>query len=163
VIRSLGDKGRVEGYAGVLSQEYDDASFETVTTADFGLKLQWYPAESWKVTGNLNRSLRETTDEGASGYLLTKLDLQVEKSLSSKLTGYAAYTYGYYDYQGIARKDDYNAITLGANYQLSRDILINGSYSYHDNNSNDEILNPVPGLSYDYSKNIFLLSLKARF
>ena len=163
VIRSLGEKGRVEGYAGVLSQDYDDASFETVTTADFGLKLQWYPAESWKVTGNLNRSLRETTDEGASGYLLTKLDLQVEKSLSSKLTGYAAYTYGYYDYQGIARKDDYNAVTLGANYQLSRDVLINGSYSYHDNNSNDEVLNPVPDLSYDYSKNLFLLSLKARF
>jgi hypothetical protein len=163
LIRSLGKKGRVEGYAGVLSQDYDDASFETVTAADFGLKLHWYPAETWKVTGNLNRSLRETTDQGASGYLLTKLDLQVEKAISSKVKGYAAYTYGYYDYQGIARKDDYNAVTIGANYQLSRDLLISGSYSYHDNNSNDEVLNPLPGLSYDYSKNLFLLSLKARF
>jgi hypothetical protein len=163
VIRSLGKKGRVESYAGVLSQDYDYDGFETVTTADFGLKLQWYPAESWKLTGNLNRSLRETTDEGASGYLLTKLDLQLEKTLSSKVTAYAAYTYGYYDYQGIARKDDYNAVTLGANYQLSRDVQISGSYSYHDNDSNDGILNPVSGLSYDYSRNLFLLSLKARF
>jgi hypothetical protein len=163
LIRSLGDKGRIEGYAGVLSQDYDDTNFEKVTAADFGIKLNWYPAESWKVTGNLNRSLRETTDEGASGYLLTKLDLQVEKSISSKVTGYAAYTYGYYDYQGIARKDDYNAVTLGANYQLGRDVLVSGSYSYHDNNSNDAVLNPFPGVSYDYNKNLFLLSLKARF
>ncbi len=163
VIRGLGKKGRVEGYAGVLSQDYDDAAFETVTTADFGLKLQWFPAASWKLSGNLKRSLRETTEQGASGYLLTQLDLQAEKTLSSKVRAFAAYTYGYHDYQGIARQDDYNAVTLGANYQLSRDVLITGSYSYHDNNSNNEVLNPLPGLSFDYSKNLFLLSLKARF
>jgi hypothetical protein len=163
LIRNFGKKDRFEAYAGVLSQDYEDSAFKRFTTADFGLKLRWYPAETYKVTGNLNRSLRETTEQGSSGYLLTKLDLQLEKTFSADFLGYISYTYGFYDYQGIGRKDDYNGLTLGLNYSLNRHVLISGSYSYIDNDSNDEILNPVPGDSYDFSQNLFLLSVKARF
>jgi hypothetical protein len=163
LVKSFGKEDRIEAYAGVLSQEYDDPAFDKVTAADFGLKLQWHPAERYTVTGSLSRTLSETTEEGASGYLLTKLDLQLEKTFSSRTTGFIGYTYGHYDYQGIGRKDDYNGFSLGLNYRLNRRVQISASYSYHDNDSNDAILNPLPGDSYDFSKNQFLLTLRAGF
>jgi hypothetical protein len=162
LIRNFAKKDRIEAYAGLLSQDYDESSFDTVTAPVVGFNFRWYPSEGYKVAGSLNRSLNETTELGASGYLYTSLNLQLEKKMLTNYVGYVTYTHGIYDYQDMEREDTYNALTLGLSYYMSQHVLISGSYSYYDNDSNDAILNPVPGESYDYQKNLFLLSLRIR-
>nr|MDJ0807710.1 outer membrane beta-barrel protein [Gammaproteobacteria bacterium] len=99
LISKFGKKDRLEAFVGLLSQDYDDDRFDTVTEPDFGVSLRWYPAETFKFTGSLNRTLSETTEDGASGYLYTNLNLQLDKKLFKDFVGYLSYGYGESDYQ----------------------------------------------------------------
>jgi hypothetical protein len=43
-------------------------------------------------------------------------------------------------------------------------VLISGGYTYIDNDSNDESLYPLDlGDTYDYTRNMLLVSVKAKF
>ncbi len=138
----------------MLSQDYDDAGFDTVTEPDFGVSLRWYPAETFKFTGNLNRTLSETTQEGASGYLYTKLNLQLDKRMFTDYVGYLSYSYGEADYQDYSREDSLHSYGIGLNYYLSPHLFLSGGYSHISNDSNDN--------QYDYERNLFLITFKAK-
>lgn len=57
-----GRLGRLEGevMAGVISQDYDDPSFDTVTTLDVGAQATWRPTPLTRLTFLLERSLEES-------------------------------------------------------------------------------------------------------
>lgn len=154
LIKKFGKKDRIEAYLGLLSQEYDDAGFDTVTEPNFGVNLRWYPAETYKFTGSLNRTLSETTEDGASGYLYTNLNLQLDKRMFTDYVGYVSYGYGYSDYQEFDRDDTFNSFGIGLNYYMSPHLFFSGSYSHIDNDSSDD--------DYDYDRNLFLISFKAK-
>lgn len=154
MIRTFGAKDRLEAYIGMLSQDYDYSGFSTVTEPHFGVNLRWYPTESYKFTGKLNRVLSETTEELSSGYLYTSLDLQLEKKMFTDYVGYVSYGYGEADYQEISREDESHSFGLGLNYYRSPHVVFSASYSHINNDSNDR--------DYDYKRNLLLFSVKAK-
>lgn len=162
VSRSLTGGGKVEAYAGVLSQDYDDPGFDSVSEPDYGVNLHWYPSQTVKLIGSLKRTLKETTEPGASGFLYTALNLQLDKKIITDVIGYASYSYGLAEYQMIDREDDYNGYSLGVKYFMSPHIFLTTSINHLSNDSNDRSLALIPGDSYDFDKNIFLVSLKVR-
>lgn len=162
ISRALSGGGKVEAYAGVLSQDYDDRGFDSVNEADYGANLHWYPSQTVKLIGSLKRSLKETTEPGASGFLYTALNLQLDKKIITDVIGYASYSYGLAEYQMIGREDDYNGYSLGLKYFMSPHIFLTTSINHLSNDSNDRSLTLEPGESYDFDKNLFLLSLKVR-
>lgn len=161
--RALARKGKFDAYIGMLSQEYDDPSFDRVTEPAFAVNLRWYPAETYKLTANLDRTLSETTELGASGYLYTRLDLQLDKKLLNNIVGYLSYGYGLADYQEVGREDVINSFGLGLNYYLSQKVLISGGFTHISNDSNDVTLSGLaPDETYDYERNLVLVSIKVK-
>jgi hypothetical protein len=79
------------------------------------------------------------------------------------VVGYLSYGYGLVDYQDVGREDVINSVGLGVNYYLSKRVLISGGYTYVDNDSNDESLIVLePGDTYDYTRNLLLVSVKVK-
>jgi len=160
--RSFTGGGKFEAFAGILSQEYDDARFESVDEPDYGATLHWYPGQTVKVVGSLKRSLRETTEPGASGYLNTVLSLQLDKKIITNVIGYLSLSHGIADYQQIDREDEYDSVGLGLKYFMSPHVFFTTSVNHFTNDSNDRSIALPPGDSYDFDKNLFLLSMKVR-
>lgn len=153
---------RIEAYAGYLEQEYDDERFDRLREPNFGVDLRWYPTQKTQFTGKLERSINETTEVGSSGYLYTALDLQLDRKLGTDLLGYLNYNTGRAEFQDVGREDTTNTLSLGLKYFMSPQVMVTGSYSYVDNDSNDtNTVSPVTG-TYDYERNLFFLTLRAR-
>lgn len=158
----LAQGGKVEAFVGLLSQEYEDPAFDRVNDVDFGLNLLWYPMQNLKLTAQVQRQLKETTELGASGYLSTGAELQLEKKLSSKLVGYASYGYNLAEYQQSQREDVANSLGLGLKYFMNNRLLLTLGYSLYSNDSNDQSTSLLPGESYDFDKNLFMLTAKLK-
>lgn len=154
---------RLEAYLGYLTQDYDDPRFSRVSEADFGFDLRWHPAAKTKLTAALDRSLNETTEIGSSGYLYTGLDLQVDQKLSTNVLGYLNYNYGLAEFQDVGREDTTQTINCGIKYFMSPKIMLSGSYSHINNDSNDFSLTSSATDTNDYDRNLFFLTLKVRF
>lgn len=155
VLKRLPRKGKIEAYAGLLSQEYDDGAFDTVTEPDLAVNLRVYPSETIKVTGKLTRAIKETTIINSSGYLYSRLDLQLDAKIVGDIVGYLSYGYGLAEYQEINREDKENAFGLGANYYMSPTVSFGASLSHYTNDSNKSF--------FDYDKNLVLLTAKIKF
>ncbi len=152
----------VEIYGGYLVQEYDDDRYERLSEPNYGLDLRWFPTKQTKVTATLDRSSNETTEIGSAGYLYTALDLQVDQKMMTDVVGYLNYNYGLAEFQDVGREDTTHTVSLGVKYYLSPKIMITGSYSRMDNDSNDQnSVSPVTG-TYDYTRNLIFLTLRAR-
>lgn len=155
--------GKLDAYLGWLVQEYDDDRFDRVSTPNFAASLRWYPADSYKLTASLDRTLSETTEYGSSGYLYTRFDTQLDKRMFNNIVAYLSYGYGLVDYQNVGREDVTNTFGVGINYYMSKRVLISGGYTYINNDSNDESLSILePSETYDYQRNLWLLSIKVK-
>jgi len=164
VTRKFARNGKIDAYLGWLSQDYDDDRFDTVSKPNFAASLRWYPAKSYKLTASLDRTLSETTEIGASSYLYTRFDTQLDKRLTNNIVGYLSYGYGLVEYQDVGREDVINSFGLGLNYYMTKQVLISGGYTHISNDSNDESLIILePGDTYDYERNLFLVSVKVKF
>ncbi len=153
---------RIDAYLGQLHQEYDEARFDEVSEASYGLDLRWYPSQKTQLTGKLDRSLNETTEEGSSGYRYTLLDLRLEQKLATDFLGYLNYNRGLAEFQEVGREDLTHSFSLGLKYYASPWIMITASFSHISNDSNDlNRVNAVSG-SYDYERNLIFLTLRAR-
>jgi hypothetical protein len=160
--REFSSGHKLDAYIGYLSQDYDENRFDQVNELTYGVDLRWYPTPKTQVKGKLGHSLNETTEVGASGYLYREIDLQVDRKIAADLLGYINYNHGLAEFQEVGREDETQSVSLGLKYYATPWIMLTGSYSYIDNDSND--LNSVSGVSgsYDYERNLFFLTLRAR-
>jgi len=154
---------RIEAYAGYLEQRYDDDRFDRVEEPDYGLDLRWFPSKNTQFKGKLERSLNETTEIGSSGYLYTAMDLQLEQLLHTDWLGYVNYNLGKADFQDVGREDTTQTVSLGLKYYMSPRVMLTGSYSHINNDSNDRNTVSPATESYDFTRNLFFLTLRARF
>ena len=153
---------QLEAYLGYLAQDYDDPRFSRVSEANYGVDLLWHPSAKMKVTAALDRSLNETTETGSSGYLHTGFDLQIDQKLSTNVLGFLNYNYGLAEFQDVGREDTTKTINLGIKYFMSSKLMLSGTYSYINNDSNDLGLVGSARDTYDYERNLFFLTLKGR-
>ena len=160
VQHKVGKTLNLEARAGFISQDYDDSRFDSVSKADVGAKLNWFPSAKSRLTATLNRSLSETTLEGSSGYLFTSLNTRLEHRFSAWLKGNVALGYGVSDFNDIGREDKDLSAGLGLKYYLTRGIYLAADYRFIDRDSNDMTLGgPLASGSYDFTRNQFLLTL----
>lgn len=94
----------------------------------------------------------ETTDVDTSGAVTHLVGLDITHALMRDLTLKASGTYQNFNFIGEAVNESLYTATLGAEYSLTRSVVIRGSFTHERLQSN------VPGS--DYTANVFLLGLR---
>lgn len=122
---------------GYLEQDYDDGSLETISSPDFGVRVQWRPQASTRFNAFLDRSVQETTLFGASGYLSTGVGVLLSQRLRRDLD--VSFSTAYYesDYEGIARQDNTWDVGVGGRYYFVPNFFVGTNYRFLQRDSND--------------------------
>jgi hypothetical protein len=156
----LGAGLNVEGFVGYLRQDYDDDRFDTVSTADFGAKLNWQTAPGTTLRLTLDRSLNETTLAGSSGYLYTRLDGSVSHALDGSTTLNASLGAGLAAYQDVGRDDWLYNAGFSLRHLLSRQVYLTAGYRIANRDANvAEGVAPSALDPYDYGRQQLYLTL----
>ncbi|MES9955124.1 MAG: outer membrane beta-barrel protein [Candidatus Thiodiazotropha sp. 6PLUC2] len=160
--RRYGKGNKLDAYLGQINQDYDDSRFDSVNLLIYGLDLRWYPSNKTKITAKVERTQNETTEVGASSYLYTYVDLQIDQKLGKDILGYVNVNRGVADFQDVGREDVSQSLGIGLKYYLNPLVMFSSSYSYIDNDSNDT--NRVYGVSesYDYKRGVIFFTVRAR-
>jgi opacity protein-like surface antigen len=153
---AIGASGRIGNFSGevlvgLLSQNYDDSAFETVTTYDIGLDLSWRPDPLTKLSAIVERGIEETTLEGSSGYIATTAGLRLTRRVAGNLS---ANTYLFVtkdDYQNVTQTDYVTQAGMGLRYYINPNVYLGGDYSYEQRSSTVA--------SYDYDTHLISLRL----
>lgn len=142
-------------FAGYRSQSFDDPRFSTVSGPSFGGELIWNPTGLTTVTAGIERTIRESTVNGASGAFATVFRARVDHELLRNviLSGNAGYEDN--DFRGINRNDDIVSAGAGVRYLMNRYVHLGLNYGYRLRNSNVE--------GSDYVNNRVTLSVRAQF
>ena len=147
----LGKRLQGEVLAGYLTQDYDDGALEDVSTVDFGGRLNWRASGRTRITAYLDRSLEETTQPGASGYLYTLGGARVGHAVSGSFEVGAGVSYGQADFQGVARTDDLIGVGGFLKVFLYRQVYLQPDFQYSERMSELE--------GADYTRNQYFLRL----
>lgn len=126
----------LDGYIGYRVQEYDDPRLKEMSGWAAGLKLTWNVTQLTTLTGSLNRSVEETTQNGASGYFATRASIRADHELLRNLILNASVGFENDEFEGINRDDDYFLAGLGARYLMNRFLSVSGGYGYRTRDSN---------------------------
>ncbi len=147
-----------EIYAGYLSKTYDDPTLKDFSGLALGGRLNWAVTQLTSVTGSLSRQVRESTfsrgSQIASSYNRTVAALGVDHELLRTLLLNGRLQWRQDDFNGVDRTDNVYTLGVGASYQLSRYVFVNGGYTYEKRNSN------LSG--FDYSDNLVYLRVGAQ-
>lgn len=147
-----------EIYAGYLSKTYDDPTLKDFGGLALGGRLNWAVTQLTSVTGSISRQVRESTysrgSQIASSYNRTVVALGVDHELLRTLLLNGRLQWRQDDFNGVDRTDNVYTLGVGASYQLSRYVFVNGGYTYEKRNSN------LSG--FDYSDNLVYLRVGAQ-
>ena len=135
--KDFGKGNKAEAYIGHISQDYDDNRFSSISEMDFGGSFTLIPMDKTLLTGELKRTLNETTQTGSSGYLYTSLSTQLEYGLAQGVIPHLKLKYAELDYQDHGREDDITSAEVGLKYYLTRHAYLTAGYRYMDYDSND--------------------------
>lgn len=139
-----GSIGPLEGEVtvGVLSQNYDDAGFETVTVPDIGLELVWQPSRATRVTGIVDRTIEETTLAGASGYVSTSAGVRLRHRAAQDVSLATYFFLTENKYEGIARTDTIAEAGAEIRYFFNPRVYLDAGYGFQQR------LSDVAGVEY---------------
>ena len=162
---AVGLKGQIgpgldaEAYLGYLLQDYDDPRFDRVDGLDFAGKLNWRIDARTRARLTLERTVNETTLEGASSYLYTNLTGSVSHQLGERTTLSANLGAGLVAYQDVGRDDWIYTAGLTARHTISRHVFVTLGYRAARRDSNDSG-GDAAGLDlYDYDRQQVFLTL----
>ncbi len=119
-----------EAFLGLLSQDYDDSSFETTTEPDFGLQVTWRPQPGTRIRGFVDRSLQETTLIGSSGYVSTAYGVSLIQQIRPDIRFETSAAFYESDYKGLDREDTTFDLGLGGRYYLTPNFFLATNYSF---------------------------------
>ncbi|MFZ2727462.1 MAG: outer membrane beta-barrel protein [Methylococcaceae bacterium] len=149
-----------EVHLGYQERSYADASLKAISGMSGGLSLVWKATGLTTVNASISRSINETTQQDASGYMSTPLQLSVKHELLRNLILNASVGYTINDYTGAGNggkgnraEDNYNA-NFGVNYLINRHLYLNGGYNFSSRITN------VTNTNYDISSVFITLGLK---
>ncbi|MEW9838139.1 outer membrane beta-barrel protein [Mesorhizobium sp. ZMM04-4] len=103
----LGEKLSGEVSAGWITEEFDDARLESLSTPTVAAELNWSPVRGTDVQLSGSTALEGTTTPGESGSVLYSTSLSVERAMRANLTGDAMVGLGYRNY---SQSDGYDFI-----------------------------------------------------
>ena len=130
---------KLDAFAGLLKQNFDDARFSDVSKPVFGGALLWAITADTRLSAYLDRTLEETAVtytpapndvRHASSYLNTYASAGVNHRLTQAWSLRADLSKSEVDYQNIDRTDDYYGATVGVGYRLHPNVFLDLSHSY---------------------------------
>ncbi len=144
-----------EGFAGHLTQDYDNVALKDVSALYFGANLKWKPTATTRLTAGLDRAVNETTfvdasSVAASSHLDTTLSGSLEHDLTDRLSLNARLSYSNSDYQGVSLELDEYAAAIGARFYFSKNLFLSGGYRH--------ISRDATIASFEYDRNLFFVS-----
>ena len=151
--------GSLEGYVGIISQDYDDRRFDRINRPDFGGRLKIFLNDRTRLTMTLRRSLNETTEIGSPGYLDTAFSSRLEHDISPRFIPYLGLEYSDYDFLETGREDKTYAAGAGLKYFVTRNAHIVLGAHHRSRDSNDK---GTPVGSNDFDQTSLFLNLTAR-
>lgn len=141
----------VDASIGVMGQDFDDPRFGTVTTPSLAVDGVYNITPTFSLTGNVTRSIEETTTANASSIVQTVAAVGLEQELSYNLLGRISLSYLWSDFQDIDREDEVLITGLDVKYLFSRNFYLQPSLQY------SERMSPVAGSDYDQWRAVLVL------
>jgi hypothetical protein len=138
--------------AGYSQRRYEDARLKDLRGPLVDAALIWTASPLTTVTLKGVTSFDESTVTGASGSINRKASVQISHALLRNLTLTGSAAYGERDYQGVNLKERSLSLGLGAEYALTRSVVVKGSFTH------DRLMSSSPNA--DYTANVFLLGLR---
>ena len=151
----FGDGNNVEGFLGIISQQYEDPDFDNVSKPDFGGRLSLAPSPTTRLTANLQRSLNETTLAGSPGYVDTLVSGRIEYRVSPRLIPYLSLSYDTADYLQTDLLDKTFSAGAGVKYYVARNAYFTTGIRHTRRDSNDS---GQPAGSGDFNENSIFLT-----
>jgi hypothetical protein len=142
----------VSGMMGTKGEDY--STLETINGATAGVDLTWNVTKLTTLKFGVERSIEETTEDGASGVFRTDFDASVDHELLRNLILSAEAGYSLQEYEGTDRDDNVVAFGLLGKYLLSRNFYISLGYEFSRRESDEA--------GSDYDRNVVMLRLQAQ-
>ncbi len=138
--------------AGYAERVYVDPRLPNLDAPTIDAKLIYTPTPLTTVNLTAATYLSETTLAFASGAISRSLSLNVTHALRRDLTLSATATYQYNIYDGQPITEQLYSGTLKADYNLTRSVVITGSFTHN------RFTSTAPG--ENYTENVFLVGLR---
>jgi hypothetical protein len=148
LMRDWAGGSNFEAYLGVISQDYEDKRFGSITKMDFGDRLTIKLDSGSKIALQLQRSLDETTETGSPGYLNTSFSGRLDHRVSPRLIPYLSLGYSNYDFLKTGRTDRTYSAGAGVKYFVTRNTHVALGTRHRVRDSNDKGL-PVGSNEFD--------------
>jgi hypothetical protein len=164
-IEHAAEGGRsVEGYLGYLGQRYEDPAFDDNATLDIGIALELPVSPGSRWSAELRRELLETTEFGASGYLLTGLSITFGRRIDDRLHVDADGYYGIGKFEQTARDDELIGLGASLEYALSNSWYATLGYQWTRRDARvPDTGDPLIDEGEDYDRHLISLSLRTSF
>lgn len=143
-----------EVFAGWMSQDYDDATLQTISGYTLGAGLLSELSADTSLRIDVGRTIEETTTAGSSGYIASSLSVSVTTEFLRNLIGRVKGKYSTSDYQGITKEDETFTGNVGVKYLVNRNFSTGLEYEYK---SKDVTPND------DWTQNRIRLNIQAQF
>ncbi|MEX2643903.1 MAG: outer membrane beta-barrel protein [Acetobacterales bacterium] len=140
-----------ELFAGYLSQDYDAAQLDRISSVSFGGEVTWNVTPLTTIVGSLSRAVEETTIGNASGALATNAGVSVDHELLRHVIVSADASYRTVEFENIDRDDDIMNVGVGARYLLNRNVNFQVRLSHAERDSTS--------VNNDYEANTALLRI----
>jgi len=118
-----------EVYLGGIYQRYSDPRFYNVFVPDFGGQVRFTGIPGTTVTAKLERTIQETDQEGASGYVQTEASFDVVHWIRPdlRISGNASYFLD--QYNGITRVDQIQSYGIGVRKYITPHFYLGADIS----------------------------------
>jgi len=142
-----------EVFAGYMHQDYDDR--RNISGMWYGLNLLWNVTQLTSVEAGVQKLVKETTLEGASGIDSVEANLRMDHELLRNLLVGAFFDYTHDSYQGRNVTDRYYDLGPRITYLWNRNLSAEASYTYREKDSNRS--------HREYTENRFKVSITGSF
>lgn len=140
--------------AGYRYQNYDDPTLDSFSGVGASADFTWNPTGLTTVTANLQNDVRETTSAGASGSMVSSLELGVDHELMRNVILGANGSLTRDDFEGINRTDYIYGAGADVTYLLNRYFSFGLDYGYQRRDADT---------AADYVNHVVLLRVRAQY
>ncbi|MDB5509471.1 MAG: outer rane autotransporter barrel domain protein [Hyphomicrobiales bacterium] len=140
--------------AGYARRTYEDARFRPVEGPSFAGQLVWAASPLTRVTLRAATEIGETNVLGVAGVSIRKADVEVAHALRRFLTLTAVGSYSKSVYEGAGLEQDAWSGSFRAEYNLTRNLAIRGTFTH------ELLRSTAPASNYSASTVLFGLRLQ---
>ena len=123
-------------FVGYMSEDYEEALFDTVNEAIFDGEISWSPTGLTTFTCNVTRFVSSTTLNNSAGRLSHIGSITIDHELLRSLLLQVKGQYINDDFIGNKREDERYTYSAGATYFLNRKIHLSINYTRKERDSN---------------------------